>query len=192
MSVRRISTGRVVLHPSPIFFSSKRRPHATFIASQRIRFSFNQHGYERLRAQLDRGGIALVGRSHDNRVLWWTKPARNVDALYWAPAEMTGEEVALVIWERNQRETSRLDRIRKRKDRHDDPARPHVSASPPMSATTSGAATTARADPAAAPTSCSSITSFRHRKAALPTPRTCKSSADPATGPKATTSDSPG
>ena len=122
MSVRRISTGRVVLHPSPIFFSSKRRTHATFIASQRTRFSFNQHGYERLRAQLDRGGVALVGRSHDNRVLWWTKPARNVDALYWAPAEMTGEEVALVIWERSQRETSRLDRIRKRKDRHDDPA----------------------------------------------------------------------
>ena len=98
MSLRRISTGRVVLNQGLIFFT------AHFIASQRIRFSYKRRSYEQLRAQLDRDGVARVGRSHDNRVLWWTKPARNVDALYWAPAEMTGEEVALVIWERNQRE----------------------------------------------------------------------------------------
>jgi 5-methylcytosine-specific restriction endonuclease McrA len=56
---------------------------------------------------VEAGGVAEVAREAE-RVLWWAS-----DGFYWSGAEMTSEEVALVLWDRARRQEARLERLRK-------------------------------------------------------------------------------
>ena len=47
--------------------------------------------------------LALDG----SRRLWWTR-----NGLYWADADMTAEEVSLLLWDRERKRRARLERLR--------------------------------------------------------------------------------
>ncbi|MXW99259.1 MAG: HNH endonuclease [Acidimicrobiaceae bacterium] len=117
MSVRRINTGRV--HSEGFWFFKT----VHFIATKQIKFSVGRRRYEQLCAERERDGVARIGR-RDDRVMWWAQPVGDEHALYWATPEMSAQDVALVIWGRHKRQGSQLDRLRKRKDRGEDPAPP--------------------------------------------------------------------
>ena len=69
-------------------------------------------------------GVAEVAREHD-RVLWWA-----ADGFYWGDAGMTAEEVALLLWDRQRRNESRLERLRKIRAREEQVAELTSSAHP--------------------------------------------------------------
>lgn len=75
--------------------------------------------HRRAQAAIEGGGVAEVAREHD-RVLWWA-----ADGFYWGDAGMTSEDVALLLWDRQRRNESRLERLRKIRAREEQAAELH-------------------------------------------------------------------
>ena len=109
MSLRKISTGRVerrgIVFKKWYFFTTKTN---YFVLPDGV--------YQQAVAKRDAVGAARIG-SEAERVLWWTK-----SGLFWADPELSDQDVALLIWDRQRRQDSRLDRLRKIKDRSEDVA----------------------------------------------------------------------
>ena len=101
MALRRVTGARI-----------ERRGFWAF-ASYRIYYTktqcFELRGpeYRRVNAERAARGFALVGRDGD-RVLWWSD-----QGCYWADHDLAAEDVELLLWNRQRRQTSQLDRLRK-------------------------------------------------------------------------------
>lgn len=82
-------------------------------ASYRIYYSKTQcfelrgPAYRRANAERAARGFTLVGRDGD-RVLWWSE-----QGCYWGDPELTAEDVELLLWNRQRRQSSQLERLRK-------------------------------------------------------------------------------
>ena len=83
-----------------------------FTATQAFDIDANAH--RRLVAERAEQGVALVGRDRD-RVLWWAE-----QGFYWGDPELGHEEVELLLWNRQRRQESQIDRLRKIRVRADD------------------------------------------------------------------------
>ena len=70
-------------------------------------FVLGNDEYERAYARVKESGLCSIGRS-DDRLLWWTS-----DAFYWADQELSCEDVELLIWDRQRRQTTKIERLRK-------------------------------------------------------------------------------
>ncbi len=75
--------------------------------------------HRRAQTAIADGGVAEVAREHD-RVLWWA-----ADGFYWGDPAMTSEEVALLLWDRQRRQETRLERLRKIRAREEQVAELH-------------------------------------------------------------------
>ena len=73
-------------------------------------FVLNHRAYKQAVVIRRNEGVVRIGRDAD-RVLWWTDAG-----MYWADPELSGQDVALLIWDRQRRQDSRLDRLRKIRD----------------------------------------------------------------------------
>lgn len=100
MSLRKISSGRVI--ERGVFF-----PKFHFYTTKTNYFTLNQAAHEQALAERRSVGAARIGRDAD-RVLWWTD-----SGLYWADPELNGKDVALLLWDRQRRQDSKLERLRK-------------------------------------------------------------------------------
>ncbi|WP_419552025.1 HNH endonuclease [Candidatus Poriferisodalis sp.] len=107
MSLRKISSGRV--EERGFFFRKW-----LFYTTKTNYFVLNQTAYEEVTAQRKRDGAARIGRDAD-RVLWWTD-----SGLYWSDPELKGKDVALLIWDRQRRQDSKLERLRKIRTKSED------------------------------------------------------------------------
>jgi len=76
-------------------------------------FEFSGSALDRLETAHE-AGPALVG-SEGPRQLWWAD-----DAWYWDNEELTSEEVALTLWDRERRRSGRFERLRRLRLREDD------------------------------------------------------------------------
>jgi len=77
------------------------------------RFEFSGRALERLEAE-HAGGPALLGRE-GARQLWWAGESQ-----YWDDEDMTAEEVALTLWDRERRRSGRFERLRRLRLREED------------------------------------------------------------------------
>jgi hypothetical protein len=71
-------------------------------------FEFSAREFRRLHAEVTARGIARVGEV-GRETLWWT----GGEDLFWADDELSGEDVALLVWDRARRQDARLQRLRK-------------------------------------------------------------------------------
>lgn len=101
MSLRKVSSGRIEKSGFWLFTNWK------FFATKTRYFSLTRSEYGRAAAKLRASGAVRIGRE-DERVLWWTN-----SGLFWADPELSGEDVELLVWDRQRRQDSRLDRLRK-------------------------------------------------------------------------------
>jgi 5-methylcytosine-specific restriction endonuclease McrA len=108
MTLRRASSARIEKSGFWIFA----RYEFFFTATQAFEVDANMHG--RLLAEREQHGVALVGRDRD-RVLWWAE-----SGFYWSDPELGHEEVELLLWNRQRRQESQLERLRKIRVRADD------------------------------------------------------------------------
>lgn len=68
--------------------------------------AFSRREWERLTAD---GGQAPVALGEDGaRLLWWT-----ADGLFWEDDGLEAEQVGLLIWDRQRRRDTRIDRLRR-------------------------------------------------------------------------------
>lgn len=77
-------------------------------ASNRRCLTFSQREFEALSASIRDQGFACVDQIGGER-LWWL----GREELYWADDELSGEDVALLVWDRHRRQEGKLDRLRK-------------------------------------------------------------------------------
>ena len=98
MGIRRVSSWRI---ESAGWF--RRR---FFVTSGRY-FEVSRKRYRRMEDELDREGVVEVGRDGD-RVLWWTQAG-----VFWADAELSAEDVMLLVLDRQRRQDAKLDRLRR-------------------------------------------------------------------------------
>jgi len=70
-------------------------------------FDVDANNYRRLVAKRAEHGVAPVGRDRE-RVLWWAE-----SGFYWGEPELGHEEVELLLWNRQRRQESQLERLRK-------------------------------------------------------------------------------
>ena len=101
MSLRKVSGGRIEKSGFWIFSSWK------FFTSKSQYFGLTYDQYKRAERERDESGASHVG-AQDGRVLWWTS-----QGLFWADAELPGEDVRLLVWDRQRRQDAQLDRLRK-------------------------------------------------------------------------------
>ena len=99
MSFRKVSSGRI--EERGIFFRKW-----FFHTTQTKYFVLNDEAYQQALAKRKSVGAAKIGRDAD-RVLWWTN-----SGLYWSDPELSDKDVALLVWDRQRRQDSRLDRLR--------------------------------------------------------------------------------
>ena len=85
-----------------------------FFTTKSSYFVLTDRNYQQALAQRDAVGAVRIGREAE-RVLWWTN-----SGLFWADPELSDEDVALLIWDRQRRQDSRLDRLRKIRNRSDE------------------------------------------------------------------------
>jgi hypothetical protein len=85
----------------------------TVTTSAGARFEFSGRALEQLEST-HADGPALVGRE-GTRLLWWVEEHH-----YWDDEEMTAEEVALTLWDRDRRREGRFERLRRLRLREDD------------------------------------------------------------------------
>lgn len=107
MSLRKISSGRIEEHG---FWFLKQW---WFFTTKSNRFVLRKSEFENAIAQRDSVGAARIGRENE-RVLWWAQ-----QGLFWADPSLSAEDVALLIWDRERRQDSKLDRLRKIRERGD-------------------------------------------------------------------------
>ncbi len=70
-------------------------------------FKLDYRGYSVAKKALALAGAARIGQ-RGSRTLWWAG-----DGLYWADATLKDEEVRLLIWERQRKHESKIERLRK-------------------------------------------------------------------------------
>lgn len=63
--------------------------------------------YQKAKEQLDTAGAGKIGQMQ-GRNLWWSK-----QGLFWADTNTNDEEVQLLLWDRQRKHDSKLDRLRK-------------------------------------------------------------------------------
>ena len=107
MSLRKISSGHIEQRG---FFLRK----WYFFTTKTKHFVLLDHKYQEAAARRASVGAVEIGREAE-RVLWWT-----TSGLFWADPELSDEDVALLIWDRQRRQDSRLDRLRKIRDRSEE------------------------------------------------------------------------
>ena len=100
MSLRKVSTGHI--EQKGIFFVKW-----YFFTTKTNYFVLSDRDYHQALARRDAVGAVRIGREAE-RVLWWTN-----SGLFWADPELSEEDVALLIWGRQRRQDSQLDRLRK-------------------------------------------------------------------------------
>ena len=77
-----------------------------FHVSKTVFYKCGAKAYERIRQLVESDGVAPLALE-GNRRLWWTS-----NGLYWADADMTAEEVSLLLWDRERKRKAKLDRLR--------------------------------------------------------------------------------
>ena len=110
MSLRKISSGRIEKSGFWIFTNWK------FFTTRSSYFGLTGSEHGQAAKKLDAAGAARIGRE-DERVLWWTN-----SGLFWADPELSDEDVELLVWDRQRRQDSRMDRLRKIRARDEDVA----------------------------------------------------------------------
>ena len=99
MSLRRVTYGLVrrrgILFERWDFHYSKHKG-----------FTLTKRQYRLACDARERFGAAEIGIDGD-RVLWWTDVG-----LFWADAELSADDVALLVWDRQRRQSARLERLR--------------------------------------------------------------------------------
>ena len=108
MSLRKISGGRIGSDGFWIFRRWK------FFYAKSSWFELPDSAYRQGRQQIESSGAARVGQDGD-RVMWWTD-----NGLFWADAELTDEEVGLLLFDRERKREARFDRLRKIRAREED------------------------------------------------------------------------
>lgn len=108
MSLRKISGGRIGSDGFWIFRRWK------FFYTKSSWFELPDSAYRQGRQQLESSGAARVGQD-DDRVMWWTD-----NGLFWADAELTDEEVGLLLFDRERKRDAKFDRLRKIRAREED------------------------------------------------------------------------
>ena len=108
MSLRKISSGRIEKTGFWIFANWK------FFTTRTSYFGLTASEYRQAAARRDMSGVVRIGRE-DERVLWWTN-----SGLFWADPELSDEDIELLVWDRQRRQDSRLDRLRKIRARDED------------------------------------------------------------------------
>lgn len=99
MSLRKVSNGSV--EQRGIFFQKW-----LFYTAKTKYFVLDKWQYAHALAERESSGAAEIGRD-GSRVLWWAD-----SGLYWADQELSAEEVVLLIWDRQRRQASKLERLR--------------------------------------------------------------------------------
>ena len=102
MSLRKVSSGRIEKSGFWMFTNWK------FFTAKTRYFSLTSSEHRQAAKKLKAAGAARIGRE-DERVLWWTS-----SGLFWADPELSDEDVELLVWDRQRRQDSRLDRLRTR------------------------------------------------------------------------------
>ena len=110
MSLRKVSGGRVEKSGFWIFSNWR------FFTSKAQHFSLTASEHRRAARDVEVSGAARIGEDGD-RVLWWTDAG-----LFWADADLAGDDVELLVWDRQRRQDARLDRLRKIRARDEDVA----------------------------------------------------------------------
>ena len=110
MSLRKVSSGRIEKSGFWIFANWK------FFTTKTSYFGLTSNEHGQAAKKLEAAGVARIGRE-DERVLWWTN-----SGLFWADPELSDEDVELLVWDRQRRQDSRLDRLRKIRARDEDVA----------------------------------------------------------------------
>ncbi len=110
MSLRKVSSGRIEKSGFWMFTNWK------FFTAKTRYFSLTSSEHRQAAKKLKAAGAARIGRE-DERVLWWTS-----SGLFWADPELSDEDVELLVWDRQRRQDSRLDRLRKIRARDEDVA----------------------------------------------------------------------
>ena len=112
MSLRKVSSGHIeqrgIIFTKWYFFTTKTK---YFVVTDRQ--------YHQALTQRDAVGAVSIGREAE-RVLWWTN-----SGLFWADPELSDEDVALLIWDRQRRQDSQLNRLRKIRDRSEEISSAH-------------------------------------------------------------------
>jgi hypothetical protein len=108
MTLRRISNARVEKSGFWIFATYR----FFFTATQS--FDLDANAYQQRVAERVQYGVALIGRDGD-RTLWWAE-----SGCYWSDSEIASEDVELLLWNRQRRQQSQLERLRTIRVRADD------------------------------------------------------------------------
>lgn len=81
-------------------------PEYRFHVSKTVFYKCGEKAYEESLKLVESEGAAPLALDGSRR-LWWTR-----NGLYWADADMTAEEVTLLLWDRGRKRKARLDRLR--------------------------------------------------------------------------------
>ena len=101
MSLRKITSGH--LQSSGFWVFKKWQ----FYVTKTNFFELSNDDFRQAKKRLELSGACMIGRD-GNRVLWWTNAG-----LFWADPDLSDEDVELLVWDRQRRQESRLDRLRK-------------------------------------------------------------------------------
>ena len=94
------------------FWKPKRRRRIFFTKTQCCDLSLQQ--YRRAKGQVESSGFSLIGYAGDPG-LWWTSLG-----MFWAAVALSHDDVALLVWDRQRPQDSRLNRLRKIRIREND------------------------------------------------------------------------
>lgn len=114
MSLRKVEVTVVTGVIGPMVYFTKTRY-----------FRLQREDYAHALVGLDRCGVWPVGRDR-SRVLWWT-----TIGWFWADSQLTLEDVELLVWDRQQKQQARLDRLRRIRIKKEDLAKARRNRVPP-------------------------------------------------------------
>lgn len=101
MSLRKVTNGHLESSGFWVFKTWR------FYITKTEYFELSDHEFKNAERRLQLSGACMIGRNK-SRVLWWT-----TDGLFWADPNLSDEDVELLVWDRQRRQESRLDRLRK-------------------------------------------------------------------------------
>ena len=77
-------------------------------------FELADGDFQQAKKRVESSGVCLIGYDGD-RALWWTSVG-----IFWADRALSDDDVSLLVWDRQRRQDSRLNRLRKIRIRDDD------------------------------------------------------------------------